>query len=511
MPPPTHHLIEWLRVCACVCGRAQQSDDESASHFAAWAIVSSPLVLGFDLTNSSRLAAAWPTISNRAAIAVSQSWEAGRADPSGALLASWQAPTLPAVVAGCGPGCACVDKNARCSRWAREEQCVLNPGYMHAICPASCPSTANQTGWELRGDGSVLTPSGDCLDAAGQLPARDAGLNWLRTRPCNASAPSQRWTYADHRLASVTSGRCLGMMSHWLWPQPMVSLLSCGSSSTKLTLHANGTMSSPSGFGCFGVSNLQGPLSSIWRKPMAGGKTAVLAINGAALPHTITINVSQVLRSEAAAAGQSEAAAQARAVDVWTGEALGVVDHVTRLVRPHGNVFITLDPGTAEVSAPTCAFSAPDGRVYDLSSWTNHTIVVTGVHGHYNLSLCGNLRSVCHDSLSGAPMPPGAIFSMYDGEQPGTCWDTLAHWRDQWQSPTFHANGLTLHFSHRFDAHLGCVDSNVTSDVDILCNPAALTPKARGGQPNTTACAWQFAVETSHPSICKPSRTHGGA
>lgn len=345
-PHTTRSLVDHVVLCVCVCvcvGRAQQSEDESASHFAAWAMVSSPLVLGFDLTNSSRLAAAWPTISNRRVIAVSQSWEAGRADPSGALLASWQAPTLPAVVAGCGPGCACIDKNVNCSRWAKQMQCVLNPGYMYAICPASCPSTSNQTGWNLRDDGSVLTPSGDCLDAAGQLPAKDAGLNWLRTRPCDSSVPTQQWTYAKHRLKSAANGLCLGMMSHWLWPQPMVSLLGCDSRSTNLTLHTNGTMSSPSSYGCFGVSDIQGPLSSIWRKPVAGGQTAVLAINGAALPHTITINVSQVLHSEALAVGQ-RAPTKAKAVDVWTGEALGVVDHVTRLVRPHGNIFITLEP-----------------------------------------------------------------------------------------------------------------------------------------------------------------------
>jgi hypothetical protein len=56
---------------------AEESANESASHFAAWAIVSAPLVLGFDLTNATRLDLAWPTISNALAINVSQSWEAG--------------------------------------------------------------------------------------------------------------------------------------------------------------------------------------------------------------------------------------------------------------------------------------------------------------------------------------------------------------------------------------------------------------------------------------------------
>ena len=39
---------------------AAESDAESASHFAAWAIVSAPLVLGFDLTNNTQLDKTWP-------------------------------------------------------------------------------------------------------------------------------------------------------------------------------------------------------------------------------------------------------------------------------------------------------------------------------------------------------------------------------------------------------------------------------------------------------------------
>jgi len=318
----------------------QQSADESASHFAAWAVVSSPLVLGFDLTDDTRMAAAWPVISAKRAIDVSQAWEGHRDDPSGALVSSWLAPTLPAVVAGCGTACTCVDKNVNCSRWAKEDQCNLNPGYMHAMCPQSCPSTANQSGWHLAADGSMVTPSGDCLDAAGQLPPKDAGLNWLRTRPCDPTAPTQKWTYADHQL-KASNGLCLGVMSHWLWPQPMVSLLGCGSRYTNLTLFANGTLRSSTDYGCFGVSAVQGPLSSVWRKPVPGGRTAVLAINAAALPHTLTINVSDVLGVEAAAGGH-DTPAEAQAVDVWTGESLGSVSQITRVVRPHSNIFVTL-------------------------------------------------------------------------------------------------------------------------------------------------------------------------
>merc|ERR1711953_838789 len=47
---------------------------ESRSHFAAWCVTSSPLILGFDLTNQSLLEEVYPVISNVRAIAINQAW-----------------------------------------------------------------------------------------------------------------------------------------------------------------------------------------------------------------------------------------------------------------------------------------------------------------------------------------------------------------------------------------------------------------------------------------------------
>ena len=46
--------------------------NESKAHFGAWAVVSSPLTLGHDLSNDAQYDAAWPVISNRDAIRVNQ-------------------------------------------------------------------------------------------------------------------------------------------------------------------------------------------------------------------------------------------------------------------------------------------------------------------------------------------------------------------------------------------------------------------------------------------------------
>jgi hypothetical protein len=47
---------------------------EDRSHFGAWAIVSAPLILSFDLTDVRRIERAWPIISNVDVLAVNQRW-----------------------------------------------------------------------------------------------------------------------------------------------------------------------------------------------------------------------------------------------------------------------------------------------------------------------------------------------------------------------------------------------------------------------------------------------------
>eukprot|EP01052_Picozoa_sp_SAG31_P016965 SAG31_NODE_1143_length_9694_cov_5.541011_2_plen_183_part_00 len=47
---------------------------ESRTHFSAWAIMSSPLILSFDLREDKVMDEMWPIISNRDVIAVNQRW-----------------------------------------------------------------------------------------------------------------------------------------------------------------------------------------------------------------------------------------------------------------------------------------------------------------------------------------------------------------------------------------------------------------------------------------------------
>ena len=54
------------------------SFNEDRSHFGAWCIVSSPLILSFDLTNADTYTRVWPIISNKEAIQVNQVGESIR-------------------------------------------------------------------------------------------------------------------------------------------------------------------------------------------------------------------------------------------------------------------------------------------------------------------------------------------------------------------------------------------------------------------------------------------------
>lgn len=47
---------------------------EERTHFGAWCIVSSPLVLGTDVTNADIMERVWPIVSNTEALAVNQNW-----------------------------------------------------------------------------------------------------------------------------------------------------------------------------------------------------------------------------------------------------------------------------------------------------------------------------------------------------------------------------------------------------------------------------------------------------
>ena len=126
------------------------------AHFGAWCVVSAPLILGLDVTQTAAVGAVIDVITNREAIAVNQEW----AGHPGALV------------------------------WS-ELGSVL--GYPAARACTPTNPALKQKGWSLsEGDGgkaSLVAPGGGCLKIEGC--GYPGGAGGLVVVSCNSSDPAQ--------------------------------------------------------------------------------------------------------------------------------------------------------------------------------------------------------------------------------------------------------------------------------------------------------------------------------
>jgi len=318
----------------------EHNEEESRSHLAAWAVVSAPLVLGFDLTNEERFRQAWPMISNSEVIEISQTWVAEAPWPSGRLIKQWQAPNVPTfeVRGGCGND-ACADDDPKCEEWAEDKQCELNPSYMKKHCQRSCGTCPHGNFTAFRFDGSTLRQGTLCLDTDGQLPAGHDGSNELHALPCLDGKASQRWSFngTSGAIHAQSGGICLRVFDHWLWDHPIVDAAApcdpgAPGANQAWSLHANGTLANAQ-YGCIEISGDSGPPSTIWVKPLEEGRMALLAINGADMPQVFALNFTELV-----------GAPSWQARDVWAKDDLGTLSRLTRNVSAHDCLLLVLSP-----------------------------------------------------------------------------------------------------------------------------------------------------------------------
>ena len=57
-------------------GDEPQRTHEEQTHFGLWTIVSSPLILGFNMSDSATMDRVFPTVTNANAVAVNEAWYA---------------------------------------------------------------------------------------------------------------------------------------------------------------------------------------------------------------------------------------------------------------------------------------------------------------------------------------------------------------------------------------------------------------------------------------------------
>jgi len=343
---------------------------ESRSHFSAWAVVSAPLVLGFDLHNEEQMAVAWPFISRREVIAINQAWVRGAPSPSGRLLKQWKTRNLPTLLIR-SEGLRDYRSPIQCAAWVREGFCfnegrTLGPEFMHKFCAKSCglcPAGEKFRGWAY--EHGRLSRNGECIDLDGQLAGGHSGFNVMRTRPCLPHrAGSQQWNFANLTQGGriVNNGQaaemavCLRVFKGWVWgeeaivyagpcddgPSPPTRLRKKTASkepSYTWTLR-DGTLRNAQ-FGCVAVESQWGPPSTIWAKPLPGASVALLAINGADLPQTATLDFAELGLGGYARAGSAHSDAWL-VRDVWASSELGLKSSLVVTLPPHDCVLLVL-------------------------------------------------------------------------------------------------------------------------------------------------------------------------
>lgn len=140
---------------------------EDRTHFGAWVITSSPLILGYDLNDESITDKIWPFVANKEAISVNQNW----AGHPGRLV----------------------------KRFPRPGGTPSAPPLGTLAAVKADATAAGQKGWALSSSGA-LSNGNACLSFTG-LKQVDGGFNFVK---CDETASSQRFTLESNGNLHVT-------------------------------------------------------------------------------------------------------------------------------------------------------------------------------------------------------------------------------------------------------------------------------------------------------------------
>jgi hypothetical protein len=222
--------------------------EESRTHFGAWCIVSSPLILGHDITNDTITDAVWEIIANKEAIAVNQNW----AGSPGRLVRSWFPSTPPPP--------------------------VLGSNVYATLCNASDPT---QGAWRfVSANHSIVGPTNHCLDAS--------NVTQLQLLPCDSASPAQNFTYGGADLLGFkeiknADGLCLEVFEgEGFPPTPLVQLAQCSGSNNQIFAFGLEHAALRSSEDMCLVARSEMPLVSnimqVWAKPQPEGAVAVFVL-----------------------------------------------------------------------------------------------------------------------------------------------------------------------------------------------------------------------------------------
>jgi len=308
--PPLSRPGQWAYPDMMEVGR-MASYAEDRSHFAAWAITSSPLILGYDLNDEGVTDKIWDIISNQETIAVNQHWEGH----PGRLVKQWNPSNVTTVDYVTGIKC----------------------------------GGLNQSSWSYDiANHMVKGPGGKCLDWS--------TTSQLVLKPCDNKKQQQKFTYSssDKSLKNMPSSveeeeyslkasqQCVDVYNN---AGPVVQMFKCnGGGNQKFDFNTDGTLTdNDNPKHCLSSTFINPSGGSggfmLWAKKQAKGAQAVVVINGldsSTKPTTATIVFSEI--------GITSSSATIR--DLYNHTDLGTSSKsfTTAAIGSHDSVFLLITP-----------------------------------------------------------------------------------------------------------------------------------------------------------------------
>ena len=309
-------------------GRVEAPLSWNKAHFAAWCVVSSPLVLGLELTDA-KLQPILDIIGNPRAIAVNQAW-AGHpgtlvrnlslGSPSPAQLGKL------AIAVDCDP-CDTTQQewSFAASTLKMGDECLSTKNHstlsgvegnssarFTELGLSACDGSDAQA-FAYHDDKKTFTQGDQCLDIFEHDAAGDRRIDMYE---CNGGA-NQQWAVSSGSLRSKYGGSGSG---------------SCAAA------RASASASAPSS----GMNAQETSKVQLWAKPMPGGAVAALLINGGSSTYHATITLAEL----------NVTAAAVNVTDVWSGAPHGDVCGGAFMVtvRTLDSAFVMVTPATATLA-----------------------------------------------------------------------------------------------------------------------------------------------------------------
>eukprot|EP00038_Savillea_parva_P011730 m.199659 g.199659 ORF g.199659 m.199659 type:complete len:667 (+) comp20803_c0_seq1:35-2035(+) len=345
--------------------------DEETTHWGLWCVISAPLILGADLSNTEIMDRIWPTVTNTEALAINDAW----AGHPGTLVRSYPATNTSTPLTVDQAPC---DGRPSTVGWRLTDDGMLHPPPLSVpVSPAITTSPTTHTTTTDHDAVCLGTSSGPTGQTTQQMvscppPTRvfpGSGCGHI-FQPCESVDSTGVWS---HNETVRGSGGPLVFTPHnkdgkvqclrafppqavgGFYGGPKAAITAVGAcpppSATKdnntiFTLTAVGEVRSRNGV-CLSARPLYG--AQLWSKPLPQGKAAALVINLADEPQDIHLALNDIPglnchRVATQVAGNVNATTGCTVRDVWRQQDITGHNgtHVSLSLRSHASAFLVV-------------------------------------------------------------------------------------------------------------------------------------------------------------------------